>query len=334
MRMSREEGIETVYPGLSHVLILGAGASIASALHNPEPSGRELPSMENLIDVVGLRSIIRSATGIDPGRRDFEAVYSELYQQKLDLPIIEIIKGRVREYFSLLTLPETPTIYDYLVLALRPKDLIATFNWDPFLYQAFCRNAPISELPQIVFLHGNVAIGYSLKDQRAGPAGCQSQETGEEFEPTKLLYPITRKDYTEDEFISREWERLRRVLIGAKRLTIFGYSAPTSDAEAIELMRSVWVESRASKRGVELVEMIDILPRSQLRERWGDFIHSHLYDCCSNYFESALARFPRRTGVNTTSINHIRRHLPRGFKNRILYRNSTHSVKCRTGMAL
>lgn len=296
MYMSREEGIETVYPGPSHVVILGAGASIASARHNPEPSGKTLPSMENLIDVVGLRSIIGSATGNDPGRRNFEAVYSDLYQQSLDLPIVEIIEGRAREYFSLLRLPETPTIYDYLVLALRPKDFIATFNWDPFLYQALCRNRHIKKLPHTAFLHGNVAIGYSSKDRKAGPVGYFSKETGEEFEPTKLLYPITKKNYSEDEFIAREWTRLRRELKSASRLTIFGYSAPTSDAEAVELMRSVWGESRASKEEVEWVEIIDILPREQLSKRWRVFIHSQLYNCWSDYFQSVLARFPRRTG--------------------------------------
>ena len=44
------------------------------------------------------------------------------------------IETRVDEYFADLELPGHPTIYDRLVLSLREKDLIATFNWDPFLY--------------------------------------------------------------------------------------------------------------------------------------------------------------------------------------------------------
>ena len=31
--MTKEEGIERVYPGFSHVVILGAGASIASTIY-------------------------------------------------------------------------------------------------------------------------------------------------------------------------------------------------------------------------------------------------------------------------------------------------------------
>ena len=48
----------TVYGGGGHVVILGAGASIASTLRNPEPSGKQLPSMDNFIDVVGLSDIV------------------------------------------------------------------------------------------------------------------------------------------------------------------------------------------------------------------------------------------------------------------------------------
>jgi hypothetical protein len=53
-------------------------------------------------------------------------------------------------------LPNEPTIYDHLVLSLRPKDLIATFNWDPFLYQAFVRNGHVGDMPYLAFLHGTM----------------------------------------------------------------------------------------------------------------------------------------------------------------------------------
>lgn len=40
MGMTKEEGIEQVYGGGGHVVILGAGASIASSLRNPEKNGK------------------------------------------------------------------------------------------------------------------------------------------------------------------------------------------------------------------------------------------------------------------------------------------------------
>jgi hypothetical protein len=45
----------------------------------------------------------------------------------------------VREYFAQLELPVEPTIYDALLLSLRDKDAVFTFNWDPFLFQAHLR---------------------------------------------------------------------------------------------------------------------------------------------------------------------------------------------------
>jgi hypothetical protein len=238
--MTREEGIETVYDGPSHVVILGAGASIASTTHTPEPSGKKLPSMDNFIDVVGLREILDSADS-DCRTDNFEEIYSCLYAKDPSSKTIQEIGQKVFSYFSGLRLPDTPTLYDYLLLALRPKDLIATFNWDPFLFQAFLRNRRFTDaLPRLSFLHGNVAVGYSAKDQRAGPIRMRSRASGDEFVPTSLLYPVTHKNYNQCEFITHEWERLRVWLEHAKRLTIFGYGAPVTDVEAVALMSGAW----------------------------------------------------------------------------------------------
>jgi hypothetical protein len=48
------------------------------------------------------------------------------------------------------------------------------------------------------------------------------------------------KDYVNDSFIKTEWEVLKKSLHQAKALTIFGYGAPTSDKEAIDIMNSAW----------------------------------------------------------------------------------------------
>ena len=291
--MTREEGIGKVYDGPSHVVILGAGASIAATLHNPEPSGKTLPSMENFIDVVGLADII-GAAGFDRESRNFEEVYGQLYARDPGSRAVAEIEERVTNYFRSLTLPPTPTIYDYLLLALRPKDLVATFNWDPFLYQAFNRNRHVAGMPYLSFLHGSVSIGYSLQDHKAGPAGWISKATGHEYVPTRLLYPVTQKDYNRDEFIMHEWDRLRRWLKQAKRITIFGYGAPDTDVEAMELMSGAW--GAPALRSMEQVELIDIQPEDVLARRWKRLIYSGHDDFRTSYFESILALFPRRTG--------------------------------------
>jgi len=291
--MTRDEGINGVSEGPSHVVILGAGASIASTLRNPEPSGKTLPSMVNFIDVVGLRDVIGLGTP-DEEPRNFETIYSKLHDQDRTSPAIAEIERRVAEYFGSLALPSTPTIYDYLIVALRPKDLIATFNWDPFLYQAFCRNRKMGGVC-LSFLHGNVALGYSREAQKAGPAGAFADlALTQKFVPTRLLYPVTHKAYNTDEFIAREWSRLKKWLQKAKRITIFGYGAPETDVEAVALMSAAWGDP--NKRNLEQVEMIDVQSESLLTDRWKRFIHTHHYDYCTDYFQSSLAQFPRRTG--------------------------------------
>lgn len=65
-------------------------------------------------------------------------------------------------------MPDTPTLCDYLLLSLRNKDYIATFNWDPFLAKAFMRNRGTASLPRILFLHGNVQIGVCTTLRQKG----------------------------------------------------------------------------------------------------------------------------------------------------------------------
>jgi len=276
------------------VVILGAGASIASTIHNPEPSGKKLPSMYDLVDVVGLADIVDSI-GPDCRGGNFEEIYSCLYTKNPTSSTIGEIDRRIADYFKSLRLPATPTIYDYLLLSLRDKDLIATFNWDPFLFRAFVRNhRHVASLPRLSFLHGNVAVGYSAADERAGPVGMRSRATGQEFAPTRLLYPVTHKDYSQNEFITHEWERLKCWLQDASRITIFGYSAPATDVEAVELMSNAW--GNPIERKMEQIEIIDVQPMDTVIDRWRRFIHTHHYNYCTDYFQSSLALFPRRTG--------------------------------------
>lgn len=77
---SKDNRIKTVYGGGGHVVILGAGASIASTLRNQEFSGKQLPSMDNFIEVVGLNDIVEN---LDAEHKDnnFEVLYSNLHEK-------------------------------------------------------------------------------------------------------------------------------------------------------------------------------------------------------------------------------------------------------------
>jgi hypothetical protein len=178
-------------------------------------------------------------------------------------------------------------------MGYREKDLIATFNWDPFLYRSCWRNSQRVRLPQVVYLHGNVAVGYCLEDNIAGWIGSKCSKCGKNLTPSELLYPIKRKDYSQDPFITAEWETLRHALRHAYILTIFGYGAPQSDVEAIELMKSAWGDKY--QRAIEQIEIIDIKGDAELQDTWKNFIHTHHYNVTKDFYKSSMGLFPRRT---------------------------------------
>ncbi|HSH52668.1 MAG TPA: hypothetical protein VK982_13165, partial [Bacteroidales bacterium] len=51
MVISKEEQIKTLYKGYKHIVILGAGASIASCFDIAEKNSFTLPSMENCLSI-------------------------------------------------------------------------------------------------------------------------------------------------------------------------------------------------------------------------------------------------------------------------------------------
>jgi len=122
-----------------HVMILGAGASLA-ACPRGDRHGRRLPLMATLTATLGLDPLLSKA-GIKVGPADnFEQVYDRISSSDKFSDLRREVNHAVQNYFATLELPEHATIYDRLLLSLRPKDLIATFNWDPFLLQAYARN--------------------------------------------------------------------------------------------------------------------------------------------------------------------------------------------------
>ncbi|RYZ56088.1 MAG: hypothetical protein EOP49_01255 [Sphingobacteriales bacterium] len=293
--MTRQEEIEKVHGNGVHLVILGAGASIASTIRDPELNKKVLPAMSNIVDVVGLQPIVDSLPlNLQELHTDFEKLYSHLCG-RLDLATQrEEIQERIYAYFKDLRLPETPTIYDYLILSLRhSKDVIATFNWDPFLYQAYVRNGNFIKSPGILHLHGNVALGFCEFDGTIGPAGWTFKASLRDFEPTRLLYPVEKKDYNADQFTKGQWEAFQEELRAAERVTVFGYRAPQSDIEAIQIMQSAW--GNAEDRAMEQFELIDIRKEEDVKASWEKFIHTHHYDYHTSFFKSSIARHPRRT---------------------------------------
>lgn len=286
------EEIKSLQMQRPHLVILGAGASLA-AFPSGDRNGRKLPVMRTFTDVVGLKTLLRDS-GIPEPYENFEAIYSDIAVDSKRGQLKEEIESRVYTYFASLELPDEPTLYDHLVLSLRPKDVVATFNWDPFLCQAASRNHRFGGAPMLLFLHGNVAFAYCPGCKTGFPLQKRCCKCGRELLASPLLYPVKQKNYQKDEAIVAHWRTLERVLQGAWALTIFGYGAPKTDVEAVRLMKSAWGDT--ANRELEQTEIIDVRTENDLTGAWAPFIHSHHYDIWNSFYDCYIAKHPRRSG--------------------------------------
>jgi len=291
--ISAADEIDQIEMRRPHVVLLGAGASRA-AFPNGEAHGKRLPLMADFADIVPIKEVLRKA-GIPYFGRNFEELYSDLRSQPAFEAVCSDLEQVIVEFFSSLSLPPTPTLYDHLILSLRKKDVIATFNWDPFLIQAIRRNyIAQGQMPMVLFLHGNVAAGYCQKDNVHGVRGATCSRCGIPFAASNLLYPVASKSYEKDPAIADAWRVAKAAFKSAFMVTIFGYSAPQSDVSAIDLLLNAWGGSQT--RSMEQFEIIDVRPEDDLIETWRRFIHSHHYEVHSTVYDSWLFKHPRRSG--------------------------------------
>lgn len=279
-------------PRQPHVVLLGAGASKA-AMPNGDKNARAIPLMDDLPKILGndWKELVDEAQ--PPSQGNFESTFSWIRKKTGFEGQLTLIESLIENYFAGLAIPEQPTIYDYLVLGLRGKDIIATFNWDPFLMQAVQRNRSVAELPDIRFLHGNVAFATCVEHDILGVPSETCPFCGKMLERGQLFFPDEDKDYTKDRFVQRDWEIVTARLREAFHLTIFGYSGPATDYKAKRLLLESW--SGTPMREISHVEIIDIASDEFLRSRWAEFILYRHDIVVEDFWHSSIARWPRRT---------------------------------------
>ena len=286
-----------IYPQRPHLVILGAGAS-KDSMPNGDAEGRPLPVMNEFISTLGLTDYIGRIEGV-PKTDNIEDVYSWLANQEQFAEERFVVENEIREYFSNITLPNTLTKYDLLVLSLRQKDCIATFNWDGLLVQAYQRMQKItSDLPQMVFLHGNVEVGYCPKCNTYGYWFAKCHKCGEQLREVPLLYPVKNKNYQKDEFISEQWKILDDYISKAALITIYGYSAPKTDVEAINIIKKAFARL-GTPRYFDIVEIIEHpkFDTKNISEAWLDLsemARDHL-KLRRSVFDSYMFKNPRRS---------------------------------------
>lgn len=238
--------------------------------------------MSGFIESLGMTEILKEVK-FKTSSNNLEDIYSELHSRPECDAIRKELDRRIRVYFSELELPDEPNIYDLLLLALRKKDIVATFNWDPLLLQAYQRAYRVTkDLPDLAFLHGNVLVGYCREHKCGGIITECCGECGEPFELAPLLYPVAQKNYAADPYIQDSWKSIQNKLKRAYLVTIFGYSAPKTDVEAIALLKDAW--GTVENRNLEDFEFIDICDEDSLIASWPEFIHSHHYQVHKDFF--------------------------------------------------
>ena len=148
--------------------------------------------------------------------------------------------------------------------------------------------------PQLVFLHGNVAIGYCEAEKIYGYHGSHCSSCKGPLKQMPLLYPIKQKDYAKDLIIKDQWNLLKNELANAFMVTVFGYSAPKTDMEAKRAMQEAYKINE--NNDFNQMTFISTQNEEDVYDSWKSFIYSHHYDVDSDFYDSFLAHHPRRTG--------------------------------------
>lgn len=269
------------------VVILGAGATIA-AIPNGDKFGKRCSVMQGFIDNLGLRSILREVE-LETKSDNLEEIFTELKSKPNCSRIVRELENKIVTKFSEFVIPDEPTVYDYLLLSLRSKDFIFSFNWDDLLIQAYQRAWKITkDLPQLVFLHGNINVGMcSDCDSVETLRNVRCRKCGGKLNRPKILFPIKEKNYGDDLYIKYAWDGFLDLLSRASIVTIFGYSAPKSDVLAIEAMKKAF---SSTFRRLDQVEVIDLKDEKELWDTWGEFIEptNYHFKICRSLFNGLV----------------------------------------------
>jgi hypothetical protein len=318
-----ESDFKRLLPNLKkrpHVVIIGAGASCATLI-NGDKYGKKISAMDNFIKKLGMEDIF-SSVKLETTSKNLEDIYSELDERNDCDDVKNKLEVRIREYLKSIVIPDEPTIYDYLLLSLREKDLIISFNWDDLLFQARERVSEITkDLPQMVFLHGNIGVGYCKNDIEYGLITNKCTKCGEKYTPSQLLFPVKVKNYNSTFQLQNQWKVAKDYINRAGFITIFGYGAPNTDVEAKDILLKAFKCFGNDKRFFEEIQIIDKpgLNESEMYDKWSNFIHisDNHYKIISSFFNSILAEFPRRS---------IEGHLKRNYEDGGWWGNSKISL--------
>lgn len=256
-----------------HLVVLGAEAA-SEALPGGERDGRKVPGAHDIAAAAGLTEDLEQL-GIPHDKRSFEEIYRDLYGNTSHAPAAARIEQKLYEHYSSLHLPEQPTLYDHLVLSLRPKDIIASFCWDPFLHDACLRNNSFAPLPRVLYLVGTIRLGTCRRHRISGRVGTACVQCGSIIQPPNA--PLA--DPGINRAFKKNLENVVHLLADALLLTVIG---PAHDTVTRDLLRMA--EERMLSGSMEEIELIS-------RRKAG----SYRLQVVDSFYDSRIAKHPRRT---------------------------------------
>ncbi len=273
-----------------HVVIIGAGASKAAC--PIDKNGEKIPLLRDLSRIILSKNEISEYKLSENEMDDFEAFYTRLVSESKNDSFRLELEERIMEHFCKFEIPDSLTYYDYLVLSLTSKDAIISFNWDPFLIQTYLRNIKVGKLPELIFLHGCVGVGICDDCLVKGYNGYLCPKCKQRFQTMPLLYPLKEKNYDKIPIIKAEWELAKSYLSRAAGLTIFGYGAPTSDLEALNLLKKHIKKSNMIEIAPLTIINLDNVKVEQI-EKWKEIISDRMFSYVDNFKKSILWESPR-----------------------------------------
>lgn len=137
-------------------------------------------------------------------------------------------------------------------------------------------------------MHGNVDLGLDPDQKTFTFLSDKPRQT-----PTKLLYPVEKKDYNSDEFVADQWTRATEALSDAYYVTIIGYSAPQTDVEAKSLLLKAWRDN--STRTLAEFSIVDVRDTQEVETSWSDFLDGAHGGAISDVGQEYFMFHPRRT---------------------------------------
>ncbi|WP_367317520.1 hypothetical protein ABF162_25405 (plasmid) [Vibrio coralliilyticus] len=129
---------ERAYKSRPHVVLLGAGASVA-AIPRGDKNGMKTSVMDGFLEKLGLSEVITDLNLVTQSD-NLEDIYSEIAERDEYADVRSELDTRIRNYFSEFEIPDEPTIYDFLLLSLRKKDSNSNIQLGPSATSGLSKN--------------------------------------------------------------------------------------------------------------------------------------------------------------------------------------------------